>query len=80
MADPRHTAAMSSLSGAQLSALAAAAHYGPGVSGHGGLPSHLMPSSASAAALLQYQQLAAAAAIGTKYNSKYSSVQLHPNF
>ena len=59
MADPRHSAAMSSLSGAQLSALAAAAHY-PGVGSHGALPSHLMPQ----AALLQYQQLATAAALG----------------
>jgi len=59
--DPRHAAAMSSLSGAQLSALAAAAHYGPQ---HGALPSHLH-SQASAAALLQYQQLATAAALGT---------------
>ena len=58
--DPRHAAAMSSLSGAQLSALAAAAHYGPQ---HNALPSHLH-SQASAAALLQYQQLATAAALG----------------
>ena len=60
MADPRHAAAMSPLSGAQLSALAAAAHY-PGVGAHAtSLPSHLMPQ----AALLQYQQLATAAALG----------------
>ena len=59
MADPRHAAALGSqLSGAQLSALAAAAHYGPGPQSQ--LPAHLMPQ-ASAAALLQYQQLAAAA-------------------
>ena len=71
MADPRHAPGMSSLSGAQLSALAAAAHYGPQ---HGALPSHLH-SQASAAALLQYQQLATAAALGTirQLNSKYMS-------
>ena len=66
MGDPRHAAAMSSLSGAQLSALAAAAHYGPQ---HGALPSHLH-SQASAAALLQYQQLATAAALGKIISGK----------
>ena len=64
MADPRHAANMSSLSGAQLSALAAAAHYGPQ---HGALPSHLH----SQALLQQYQQLATAAALGTVTKTIY---------
>ena len=47
---------------ASLQALAA--HY-PGVGGHGSIPQHLMPP---AQALLQYQQLAAAASLGKNKN------------
>ena len=60
MADPRHAAlagAAQLSSAAQL--LSAAAHYHPSLQ----TPQHMMPQ-ASAAALLQYQQLATAAALG----------------
>ena len=60
MADPRHAAmagAAQLSSAAQL--LSAAAHYHPSLQ----TSQHMMPQ-ASAAALLQYQQLATAAALG----------------
>merc|ERR1719336_1566223 len=51
---------LSGLSQHAASLQALAAHY-PGVGGHGSIPQHLMPP---AQALLQYQQLAAAASLG----------------
>ena len=63
---------------ASLQALAA--HY-PGVGGVGGhssLPQHLMPP---AQALLQYQQLAAAATLGrSQSQTKFQITKLNPSF